>query len=167
VPKFTVTHEIRCSVDAFWKLFFDARFNDELYLGHLGFPQFKVVEQNEGEARITRKVVGQPKMNVPAPVAKLLGQNFGYTEDGVFDKASKVWSYKLTPSALAGKMRNEGTLRVEAVGDDKVRRVADLLVECTVFGLGGLIESSTEKQLRDGWDASAVFTNAYLAKTPA
>jgi hypothetical protein len=162
VPKFTVTHELRCSVDTFWRLFFDAPFNDALYLGHLGFPQFKVVEQRDAETRITRKVVGQPKMSVPAPVAKLLGQNFGYTEDGTFEKATKVWTYKITPSALAGKMRNEGTLRVEAIGEGKVRRVADLLVECSVFGLGGLIESSTEKQLRDGWDASAAFTNRYV-----
>ena len=60
-------------------------------------------------------------------------------------------------------MTNTGSVRVEAVGDDKVRRVADLFIEAKIFGLGGLIESSAEKQLRDGWDQSAVFMNKYIA----
>jgi hypothetical protein len=29
--------------------------------------------------------------------------------------------------------------------------------------IGSIIESSGEKQLRDGWDKSAVFMNKYLA----
>src|SRR4051812_17756163 len=160
--KFTVTHEIRCDVDTFWKTFFDKSFNDKLYLEGLGFPAYKTLEQNETETRITRKVHGQPKMSVPGPVAKLIGNNFSYIEEGSFDKATKIWTWKLTPSTLADKMRNEGSVRVEAIGDNKVRRTADLLVEAKIFGLGGLIESTTEKQLRDGWDTSAVFTNKYL-----
>jgi hypothetical protein len=162
--KFTVTHEIRCNADSFWKLFFDKPFNDELYLKALGFPTFTIVDQRETDTQIIRKVTGQPKMNMPGPVAKLMGSNFAYTEDGTFDKATKVWRWKLTPSALADKMRNEGVLRVEPVGDDKVRRVAELIIEAKVFGVGGLIESSAEKQLREGWDASAVFMNKYIAE---
>jgi hypothetical protein len=161
--KFTVTHEINCDVDTFWKAFFDQEFNSKLYLEGLGFPEYKTLSQNETEAQITRKVHGQPKMNLPGPVGKLLGSNFSYTEEGSFDKASKVWKWKLTPSTLAEKMRQDGSVRVEAIGDNKVRRIADLFIECKVFGLGGLIESTAEKQLRDGWDTSAVFMNKYLA----
>ncbi|MEP7126077.1 MAG: DUF2505 domain-containing protein [Byssovorax sp.] len=161
--KFTVTHEINTTVEGFWKLFFDKEFNEKLYLEGLGFPEYKTLEQNDTDAQITRKVRGTPKMNMPGPVAKLMGSNFSYVEDGTFDKASKVWKWKLTPSTLADKMTNTGSVRVEAVGDTRVRRVADLLIEAKIFGLGGLIESSAEKQLRDGWDQSAVFMNKYIA----
>ena len=161
--KFTVTHEIHCNVEAFWKLFFDKGFNDKLYLEGLGFPAYKALEQNETETKITRRVEGTPKMNMPGPVAKLMGSNFSYKEEGSFDKATRIWTWKLIPSTLADKMRNEGSVRVEAVGDDKVRRVAELLIEAKIFGLGGLIESSAEKQLREGWDQSAVFMNKYIA----
>jgi hypothetical protein len=160
--KFTVTHEIRCNVETFWETFFDKSFNEKLYLEGLGFPAYKTLEQNETETQITRKVHGQPKMNVPGPVAKLFGANFSYVEEGSFNKATKVWRWKLTPSALADKMRQEGSVRVEAIGDDRVRRIADLEIEAKIFGVGGLIESSAEKQLREGWDASAVFMNKYL-----
>jgi hypothetical protein len=161
--KFTVTHEINCDAETFWKTFFDKSFNEKLYSEALGFPSFKILDQKETDGQIIRKVSGQPKMNMPGPVAKLIGSNFSYIEDGTFDKATKTWRWKLTPSSLADKMRNEGSVRIEPVGTNKVRRVAEMLIEAKVFGVGGLIESSAEKQLREGWDASAVFMNKYLA----
>lgn len=164
MAKFTVTHEINCDVETFWKTFFDKDFNEKLFLHGLGFPEFKIVDQKDGDHAMTRKVSGMPKMDLPGPVAKLLGSNFRFTEDGKWDKATKVWSFKMTPSTMADKLRQEGTMRIESIGPGKVRRVAELVIEAKVFGIGGLIESSTEKQLRDGWDKSAVFMNQYLAK---
>ena len=54
--------------------------------------------------------------------------------------------------------------RIEKIGDDKVRRIVELVIEAKVFGIGGMLESTTEKQLRDGWDDSAVFMNKWLAE---
>ncbi|MDI1430593.1 DUF2505 domain-containing protein [Polyangium sorediatum] len=160
--KFTVTNEINCNEETFWKVFFDKEFNEKLYRGHLGFPDFRVLDQRDSDTETTRKVAGTPKMNVPGPVAKVLGSNFSYTEEGRFLKATKVWSWKMTPGNMADKLRNEGTMRIERVGDTKVRRVAELVIEAKVFGIGGLIESSAEKQLRDGWNDSAVFMNDWV-----
>jgi hypothetical protein len=161
--KFTLTHEIKCDVDTFWKTFFDKTFNERLYREVLGFPAFDILEQRETETSIIRKASGQPKMNAPAPVAKLMGSNFRYTEEATFDKATKVFRFKTIPSVMPDKVRNEGTVRVEPIGDGKhVRRITEIMVEAKVFGLGGIIESSTEKQMRDGWESSAAFMNKYL-----
>lgn len=161
--KFTVTHEIRCNAETFWKTFFDKTYNEKLYVGALSFPEFRIVDQNENDQRITRKVHARPKVDMPGPVAKILGPNFAYTEEGTFDKTSKLWKWKMIPSVLPDKLRQDGTMRIEAIGDDKVRRIADLVIEAKVFAVGGLMESSAEKQLREGWDKSAVFMNKYLA----
>lgn len=160
--KFTVTHEINCNAETFWKVFFDKDFNNKLYKENLGFPEFTILDQRETDGDIVRKVKGTPKMEVPGPVAKVLGSNFGYTEEGKFNKTTKLWQWKMIPSTMADKLRNEGTLRIEPVGDTKVRRVAELVVEAKIFGVGGLIESSAEKQLRDGWEKSARFMNEWL-----
>ena len=40
MAKLNLTHTIRCDVDTFWKTFFDAEYNDKLYLGALAFPAF-------------------------------------------------------------------------------------------------------------------------------
>src|SRR5262245_41039480 len=102
-------------------------------------------------------------MNMPGPVAKILGDNFRYREEGNFDKKSRTFHRKMIPRVMPDKMRTEGVVRIEPIGDNKVRRVADLTVEAKIFGVGGLMESSAEKQLRQGWDDSATFMNKYLA----
>ncbi|KYF87947.1 DUF2505 domain-containing protein [Sorangium sp. So ce296] len=162
--KFTITNEINCNVDTFWKLFLDKTFNEELYRKELGFPEYTITEQVETETEIIRRSAGKPKMNLPGPVEKLLGSGFRYTEEGKLNKATKVWTFKLTPSTLADKMRNEGVVRVEAIGDNKVRRIAEIFIEAKVFGVGGLLESSAEKELRQGWEESAVFMNKWIAQ---
>jgi hypothetical protein len=159
---FTVTHEIRCDEATFWRVFFDKEFNQKLFREALGFPEFEVVDQRETETELVRKVAGMPKMNMPGPVAKLLGSNFRYTELGTFDKAKKLWRWKMTPSVMAEKLRQEGQMHIEPAGDGRVRRIARMDNEAKVFGVGGLIESSAEKQLREGWDASAHFMNRYI-----
>lgn len=166
MAKFTVRHEINCDEDTFWKLFLDEAFNNELYLKALGFPEFKVISQRDTDTETVRTVKGQPKMNLPGPIAKLLGSGFSYTEEGRLDKKTKVWRWKMTPSTLADKMRNEGTMRIEKVGDNKVRRIADLEIEAKIFGIGGLLESTSEKELTEGWAKSAVFMNEYIARQP-
>lgn len=161
--KFTVTHEINCNVDTFWKTFLDKDFNTQLYTQALGFPDWKVTEQTDDDTRATRKVAAMPKMEVPGPVAKVIGSNFRYTEEGSMTKPERIWRWKMTPSTLADKLFTSGVVRAEAIGDNKTRRIAEMTVEAKIFGIGGLIESSAEKQLREGWDKSATFMNKYLA----
>lgn len=163
----TLKHEINCDAETFWKLFVDDEFNDRLYRDVLQFPEFKVVEQRETETEIIRNTQGRPKMNVPAPVAKLLGSSFGYLDEGRLDKKTGTWRFKITPTILAGKLRNEGTVRIEPAGEGKVRRLVEIIIEAKVFGVGGMLESATEKETRDGWEKSAKFMNEWIAKPKA
>jgi hypothetical protein len=165
--KFTVTHEIRCNADTFWKVFFDRTFNEELFRKELGFPDYSIVDQRETDTEIVRKVAGQPKMSMPGPVMKVLGPGFRYTEEGRFNKATKTWTWKMTPSTLAEKLTQTGTMRIEPIGDNKVRRITEIVAQAKIFAVGGLIESSAEKQLREGWDASAVFMNRWIEQGKA
>lgn len=158
-----LTHEINCSEARFWELFLDKEFNTKLYLEGLEFPEWSQEELTDTETEVRRRTKGRPKLNnIPGPVQKLLGDSFGYVENGSMDKKAKVWKWKLTPSVMADKLRQEGSLRVEPLGDNKVRRVIEMVIEAKVFGLGGVLESTTEKQLKDGWDKSAVFMNKWL-----
>jgi hypothetical protein len=165
MSKFTLTHEINCNVETFWKVFFDKDFNVQLYTGPLGFPHFEVLEQTDTETTISRKVAAQPKMEVPGPVQKLIGPGFRYREEGTMSKSERLWRWKMIPSTLTDKLFTSGTIRVEPVGDassPRVRRIADMSIEAKIFAVGGLIESSAEKQMRDGWDKSAVFMNKWI-----
>lgn len=164
MTNFTLTHEIQCSTDTFWRIFLDQEYNKKLYLEGLGFAGYDILEQRETADSVTRKVKGAPKMKAPGPIAKLIGPNFSYIEDGKLDRATGLWTWKVTPSAMAEKVRNEGKLRIEPIGSDRVRRIAEIVVEAKVFGIGGLIESTLEKQLREGWEASVPFMHKWLAE---
>ncbi len=160
--KFTLTHEINCDVDTFWKVFFNKDFSHELFRGALQFPAYEIMELKDGDKEIFRRVSATPKMDAPAAVAKVLGSSFSYVEEGRFDKGTKIFQWKSIPSTMADKVRTEGSVRAEPAGDGKIRRVSDFSFEAKVFGLGGVIESALEKNLRHGWDESAVFMNNWL-----
>jgi hypothetical protein len=164
MPTISMKHEIACDEDTFWKVFLDKDFNEKLYRECLGFPEFAIVEQHDGDTEYRRKTVGKPKMNMPGPVQKLLGSSFGYTEEGRLDKVKKLWTFKIIPSTLADKMRNEGNVRIERVGDKTVRRLVEIVIEAKVFGVGGMLESTAEKSMREGWEKSAVFMNDWVKK---
>lgn len=159
MSKFTVVHEIQGSEDTFWKFFFDKTSNTRLHTEGLGYPNYQIVEQNETGTQITQKASAQPSMNLPGPITKILGSDYRHIEEGLFDKSTKLWTAKRTPSSLADKFRQEYELRLEPVGTDRVRRIISYVVEAKIFGIGGLMESSFEKQLREEFDASAAFLN--------
>jgi Protein of unknown function (DUF2505) len=165
--KFTVTHEIRCNVETFWQTFLDKDFNVQLYTGTLGFPDWKIVEQTDDGTTAYRKVSGQPKMEVPGALQKLIGTGFRYVEEGSMKKAEGIWRWKMTPSTLADKLFTSGIVRTEPLGEGRLRRVAEMNVEAKIFGVGGLIEGTTEKQMREGWDKSAAFMNKFIESAAA
>lgn len=164
MARFTLTHDIDCDVDRFWTLFWDRDVSAKTF-AHLGFPRWEIVDQHETDTSIVRVVEAVPKLDMPGPVAKVLGPGFGYTERGRFDKASRVFSFVIEPSTLKGKLLNEGTVRAEPNGD-KTRRVVEVVAEAKVFGIGKMLESMTEKSFREGWGKGAEFLNDHLRKNP-
>lgn len=162
---FTMKHELECDVERFWKLFFEAEFNEKLFKA-LEFPEWKLVEQKETDTQIIRKVKATPKMDAPAPVVKLLGSSFGYDEVGTFDKASKTLKFVIKTNVMSDKLRNEGSVKCEPRGEGKSVRIVEIIAEAKVFGLGGMIEASFDKTFRNGWQNSADFLNAWVKEHP-
>lgn len=158
---FQMKHDIDCTPEKFWEMFFDNDLQKKIF-DDLQFPQWEVTEMKDTEKEIVRRIKAIPKLDAPAPVAKLLGPGFGYTEEGRFDKEKKVFKFVIKTTQLTEKLKNEGTVRVEAKGADKCTRVVDIVLEAKVFGLGGMIEKMSEKSFRDGWGKSADVFNKKL-----
>ncbi len=163
---FTMRHDIECTPERFWELFFDNDLQKRLY-AELGFPKWEVVEMKETEKEIVRIVKAIPKLDAPAAVAKLLGSGFGYTEEGRFDRVTKVFRFTVKPSTLADKLRNEGSVKVEPREPNKCTRIVEIVAEAKIFGVGGMIEKMTETSHRAGWEKSVRYFDAEAKKTPA
>jgi len=164
---FTLSHEFDCSADTFWDLFLDERFTERHYLEGVRFSEYRVVQQRDTPENIARTVEAMPRVQLPKAVAKLFGAGLRYVEEGVFDKVARIFKYRTIPSALADRIHNEGTIRTEALSDGRIRRVIDVTVDVRIALLGGSMETLAEKTLREGWDASAQFIEAWLAGQPS
>ena len=155
----TATHTIDCNIETFWKLFLDEAYNKRFYLDELGFKEFEILEMTD----TLRRLRGVPKLNMPKPVMMFFGDSFGYEEVASLDRDKNEWRWKVIPNTMRDKLRTEGVIRLEAMGNDKCRRIDEVNLEAKVFGIGGLIESSTEKEVRDAWEKETRFMNRWLA----
>lgn len=167
MKKISLRHDIQCSADRFWELFFDEEFNRAMYVDDLGFPEYTQLSFEKTDSLYTRVVRGRPKMNAPKTVQKVLGDSFSYEEHGKFEVASKLWTWHLKPSVMEGKLLTSGSVRVESKGDDACVRIAEITCEAKIFGVGGVLESTMEKEMDKGWAQSAGFTNRWLKDHPA
>lgn len=165
MPDVTLRHEVNTDEDTYWsKIVFDEGFNKAMYVDHLGIG-WKLLEQKEDDAKIVRRVHVEPPVgNLPGPVKKVVGDKLAYTEEGTFDKKSKRYTFKVTPSTMAEKSKINGELWVEKLGDKKIARIAKMHVEVKVMLVGGMVEERIITDLRASYDKGATFTNDWIAK---
>jgi Protein of unknown function (DUF2505) len=166
VQDFTLDHPMHCSSERFWTVFFDPAATRELILDGLGFASCDIEPVVERDSVRTRSMRVTPKLDIPAVVAKLLGPKLGYTEHGRLDTKTMIWSYEIVLSVLSDRIRMGGKLHLVPDGE-RCRRISKLFCEVRIFGVGGLVEKAAEKNMRDGWNRSAVWLNAWLDAHPA
>lgn len=155
--KVTSTTDLPCSVERFWEVFFDEAYNRAFYLDEMGFPELKVLDQTD----TSRRMRVTPKLDMPKPVMKVLGDRFGYEEEGSLDRDKNVWTWTMIPNTLPGKLLTSGSIRIEAKGDG-IRRYDEATLEAKIFGVGKLIESSTETEIRSAWEKETAFLRRWL-----
>jgi hypothetical protein len=161
----TVTESfvLPCTPEVFWKQFFDESYSRALFMEQLQFKSFTVIELKES----SRKLRLSPKINLPGVLEKLIGDSFAYEEHGTLDRAKSVWTWQMVqPAGVSGKPKvaTHGTIRVEPAPDGKCRRTDEVVIEARIFGLGGIIESTVEKELRSSWAKELPFFEQWLKK---
>ncbi|NNE18649.1 MAG: hypothetical protein HKN10_09245, partial [Myxococcales bacterium] len=98
----TASAALPCTPDTVWSSFFDQSYLRALYLDELEFPAFEVLELSDTSR--TLRIV--PKMKLPAPVAKLIGESFAYEEHGTLNRANNDWAWRMVqPANLDSKSK--------------------------------------------------------------
>ena len=155
----TATHPIDCDPETFWSVFWDDdEFTKKFYLEGLEFKECEILERTE----TLRHIRLVPKMNLPKPVVKVLGDKFGYEDVATLDREKNELRWKMKPNTLADKLKMEGVIRIEAAGEGKCTRRDEVTIEAKIFGVGKLVESSTEDEVRTAWGKESAFINRYL-----
>jgi uncharacterized protein DUF2505 len=164
MPEVTLRHEIDTDEETFWsKIVFDEAFNKKLYEGALSFPGWKLLDSKVDDSKITRRVqVDPPVKDLPGPVKKVIGDRLAYTEEGSFDKKTKRYSFKVTPTTMAEKTKVSGEMWCEKLGDKKIARLCRISVEVKVFMVGGMVEERILSDLRTSYDKGTTYTNQFI-----
>lgn len=157
-----------CSPDAFWQLFLDEKYMRALFMEALEFKDFSVLELSDAG----RKIRAVPKLKLPAVIDKLVGDTFAYEEHGTLDRAKNLWTWRMVqPAKLDPKSKpkkdmvsTRGTIRIEPTGDGQCRRTDEVVIEAHIFGLGGVIESTVEKEVRASWAKEFAFLRKWLTQ---
>jgi hypothetical protein len=164
MPEITLRHEIECSADTYWqKCFFDEEYNRRLFLDVLKFPGFTLLEQkNEAGTKTKKCKIDPPLVGIPAAAKKVIGDRLSYVEEGALDVKSGRYTFKVIPSAMAEKTTVTGELYTEALGENRIARVAKIKVEVKVFMLGGMVEEKIIGDLKHSYEVAAAFTNDFV-----
>ena len=166
----TETFLLPCTTDTFWRVFMDEGYVRSLYLDALGSKAFELLERDAS----SRKLRIVPRLSLPAPLTQLIGDAFAYEEHGTLDRSANQWTWRMVQPAGSGGggapkkaiVTTSGTVRVEASGSGQCVRTDRITLEGKVFGLGGLIEASAEKEARSAWAKERVFFTGWLAREP-
>ncbi len=165
--RFTIVQDLDTDPTTHWRLFLDDIYDRTQYLEGFHYHSYEVLLHKEEGDVITRNVRVTPRLDLPGPVAKLFGPRFAYTEEGRFDKTKQVWTSRLVPSVIADRLKSESRVTVEPAGEGKCRRTCELTVDAHIFGIGGIVESALEKNIRTGWSDAAKYMNEYVRKQKA
>lgn len=164
MKRVTATFTFTCDPSRYWSVFLDRRYLEAVYLEALGYRSLEVLELGDA----SRKLRLVPKLSLPGPIEKLMGDSFAYEEHGTLDREKNLWTWRMVPPSNAKPKKElvatRGTSRVEAIEGGKVRRTDEVFIESGIFGLGGLIESSAEKECHAAWPKETGCLRTWLEK---
>lgn len=157
----TSTAVLPCTPETFWKVFLDERFTRALFIDELQFKELTVLELTDS----ARKIRVVPKVSLPGPLQKLVGDSFAYEEHGTLDRGKNEWTWRMVPKKEI--IATRGKTRVEPAGDGQCRRSDEVTIEGKIFGLGGIIESTAEKEVRASSHKELAFFTRWLEQHKA
>jgi hypothetical protein len=161
--RFSVEHTYPIAAERFFtEMFFDADYNQTLYLKGLGFAAFTVErEDRDADGRVQHRTAAvRPRLNMPKPVEKLLGTAFTYREVGAL--MDGAWHSEIIPSRLADKLALKTIMRVQPVGEDTCLRIAEFDIQVRLFGVGKIMERFIERTLRESYQKATRHSVAWL-----
>lgn len=154
MKQITSSWTLPCSAETYWDLYLNPDYTRALYLEALGFASYQVLHSDDN----SRKLRLQPKLNLPGPLAKIVGEAFSYEQHATVDRKAGVWTWKMVqPGDKKGIVSSNGTIRVTDSGPGQCVRRDDVTATGNVFGLGSLLEATVEKEVRATWEKEIAF----------
>ncbi len=160
MKQITNSWTLPCTPEQYWDLYLDPEYSRALYLEALGFAAYQVLHSDE----TSRKLRLSPKLSLPGPLVKIVGDAFSYEQHATIDRKAGVWTWKMVqPGDKKGIVSSNGTIRISDAGGGQCVRRDEVFATGNVFGIGSLLEATVEKEVRATWDKEIAFCKRKLA----
>jgi hypothetical protein len=160
--KLNVRHSFPCSVEMYWKMYWDERYDAMLQQGS-DVVRDLLEERTEAGVQV-RRLRFTPKRELPMAVAKLIGsKKLIYEVENRFNPNRQRLDWKVLPTILPGRLVAVGAVTTAALPTGCELRV-DGDVSVKVRFLGGKIETEIAKMFTSGYQRNADIGKAWLTK---
>lgn len=162
--KFEARHVMPFPPEVFWqRVHANTEFNDALYNKHLGH-RYEILVNDPVSGKWLSKMF--PKVDLPAVLAKAAAgkeEGFCLAEEGVLDKSTWTYRFKVIPSIMSDKVDVKGEMVILPHGDGHCERIVKFEIDVRAFGIGKIVEAFVEKTVLRGYDDSGEFLQRYMA----
>ncbi|PRQ09729.1 DUF2505 family protein [Enhygromyxa salina] len=161
-----ISLELDCTPARFWQLYFDDDFTRETFERGLGWAAPQITEFRTDERELIRNLSAQPKLEISGKAAKLIGEQLGYQEWGRFDRTTERFEFRNRTNIFGERMKLRGTMWAEPIGQARMRWRTEMTVDCSIFGVGGLLERTAEQNIEKTYPTCARHWNRWFATNP-
>jgi len=161
--KIQATHDLPCSVETFWELFFDEAYNAAVDR-ELDLAENQVLAREDDGDIVRMTVRVAPRREIPAAVRKVLrSATLAYTEHREIDLAASRLAWRVTHEAVGPRrLICDGDLRVEPLGPDHCRRILGGAIQVRIPVVGRFIEKAIASDVVRCYDVAAAFLPRWL-----
>ncbi len=148
--KLMIRHAYPCTPEQYWEMYWDDAFDAELQANSTVARE--VLEHDEQDGVLTRKLRFTPDTELPRPVAKLLGSSkLVYDQLNVWDRAAGVMTWEVLPTFLSPEtFQAKGSFRVVETPTGCELQV-DGDIDVKIRFIGGQIEKQIVAQIEEAY----------------
>ena len=162
--KFELRHRFPVPAERAW----DELFGDDYESAVAAQSQVerKVVSDEQVGDRRVRRIHVEPAQRLPAAVAKVIGtERFSYVLEERHDRPNNRMDWTVTLDGNIERVEVSGTWALQPTPDG-CERVVEIQVIVRIPVVGGRIEKQIASDLRDNYEAAALFAQRWLQEHP-
>ena len=165
--KESATHLFNIADTEFWqRLYMNPDFLEGMHLEGMQCEEFRI-ERMEGSVKdgFSLCLFSRPKLEIPKALRKVIGDSVTYREHSSYDPRQNEYHFRLETSVLSEDIDILGSIRIEKVAEDKVRRTIDIEIAARIFGVGKILERFIAQSSRNNIEQASRFTTQWLASS--
>ncbi len=153
------THAIDCDEETFWRIYLSHEYGHGLFVDCLGFIS-ATIDTIGGDitSRFERSVRTVCILDVPGPLKPLLGAKITAVEHGIYDAASRTYSYEIEDQRLKDKFEIAGWISTTPRAGGGISQNTRTVVKAKVPFVGGALERYFMRENARFWRESTEFT---------